>query len=283
MREYLGLLNQNDEDRRWSMADPHFKQLEWAYAWFIDTNHRKTPRWFMEPLMLTAASFEHIAKWISGDNPGDPTYVDPNVYRQYMRLFFSVRGSDDQIVRGCYARCAAACDNNVIMDAATPVEVVWRNVAFQLGFAPLIEIWKWPSAETGVKMSATEMATENWRAAQATMLQRMLTNSVPLFDLNSYLGQYTMYERMLRETGQIDTNQEQLESLQKILAMHKPHMLAGAKIVDENEAVPDVITSEQIQSRFSAQQAVTRGPVKDLGPEKGEAALQEIIDTKFKG
>lgn len=225
----------------------------------------------IEPLLLTAASYDVIAEDIGG---GD---VPVEVFKTYERLFFNVRRADGSLSRSCQLRQYFALPDGTF-NSNTPKEQLWKMVGALMGYDTLVRMWLWDNYAAGLTARSSEyMLSEMWRVAQSRLFLHIFHDQVGHESMAKLLAAFTSQSKMLHDsasgTGQVF---ETARTLMALLANTRPTVIGAAAVVD---SVPDLTAS--IRAKLAAQKTISHTEVDDIGMEAGAAALDAAIAKHF--
>lgn len=229
----------------------------------------------LEPLLLTSVAFDIIA----ADMSGGELEVDPFV--AYERLFFNIRKDDGRVTQSFQLRQYFAMPNGEV-DAngtRTSDSELWRLVGALMGYDTLARAWLWSGAHGLSVVPKEYMFDEMWRVAQSRIFMGLIAGRVGGDTLSKLLAAFTGQVRMVRETGN-STGQgvETSKALMALLGLMMPEVLSAAKDVDTD----NILITESIKNRLSAQKTITAQDIPDAGKEIGEEALNARINSHFK-
>lgn len=247
---------------------PEFQAHRIALGWH-DSGALNQVRFFLEALLLTGASYSTIAQDLGG------SALNPDVIRLYERLYFNVRESDGGMARSSYIRMRAANPPNLPLNATTPQDVVWKNIAMRYGYPGLVLFWQMPNP-SGDPLDDNLIVEECHRAAQGIQMENFARRTVNNFDLGASMGHYVEYKRMRHDTGGQTMNKSDALMID-FLTRFAPTMLAAANDVDRNAE-----TTKQIQSRLKAQISISNQAIEDKGRVAGLIGLNKSMDQAFK-
>jgi hypothetical protein len=249
--------------------DPIAKRLKIALDWYTSDGTR-SPRRFIEPLLLTGATFDVITRDIGGKR------VPESVFKTYERLFFNVRDDDGTVTDSCYLRSFAALPDGIVLDKETPDVVVWRVAAVQTGYTGLVRLWNWRDYH-GAKIVDVDLQRELVNMAQAIIMNRILRGSIGSFDLNTIFANYIQYERLRQDVSSAESKPTSAEGmLLKVLDIMKPKIITAAQSADEFLAL-----NAQLRSRLEAQQAIQAQQVRDKGLDSSLNQLNATLEAHF--
>jgi hypothetical protein len=254
-----------------SVANREFRPHKWVLDWNNPPQGLEvSEKDHIESLLLTGATMDVIAKDMGGGR------VPPDVFTLYEKLFFNVRNDEGLLDESCYRRSAAVLEE---LNGDSPRPLLWRTTAHRVGYPGVTLLWAWSRAHGLTNPSGLQVSQEAFREGQAIMLEQVMRRTINNFDLVNFFSAATAHERMQRETGGGASAETKavVDMLAGVLRAAKPEMMEAAKTVDEQAA-----EDKAIRERFQAQAKVSKTPLPTNAPERGEAALDAVIDKSFK-
>ena len=246
--------------------------FEIAEAWrnselIIGARHR------IEPLLLTGATYSQIAFEM---DLGDDVITD-EVIRTYERLFFNIRNSDGSLVESSHTRMYFSMPHDGVIDAQTPLDMLWKAAATQMGYQGLVILWHWP-VQLNIYENQQFVRDEIMRQMYSTMLSKIFKREINNFDLNNLFGQYINQERLLHDTGRNkDVRDESADALIKILSMFKAEILLKSQTVDERKQLDEFYAGKSDLKKYISNQVLPVGDEK-----RGIEVLDQIIKERLK-
>lgn len=229
-------------------------ELRLASLWFRGTNVSDV-RFRLEPLLLTAVSYETIAMDLLGDTQ------DVGAIVAYERLYFNIRDDKGRLSRSCQLRQYFALPSGEF-NQDTPPEQMWKMIGSLMGYDTLVAVWLWKDAH-GIKDKSQEyLLDEMWRLAQSRLFMSMFADRVGHESMAKLLGAISGQQKLLKEgnsSGQTEINM--VQSMQQMLMLVSPTVIdATAKGVDEAQ-----LKEEATASRLRAQSAVDEVVLDETG------------------
>jgi len=245
--------------------DPRLKAHHVAANWHMNDDIN-SPRFRLEPLLLTGASYDVIA--------ADIGEISQEAVEAYEKLFFNSRNADGTLKGGCYTRNRLAMDESVPINAATPTDVIWRMCGFSMGYHGLVSLWRWEKHATGLEGNEPALASELMRETQVTMLSSILRQEINAFDLNNVFGNYIQHSRMLFDTKkEIGGIRDLSEMMVGFLGQLQFKLPEGAINVD---AKISKLVNQDLQAKLTAQAAISDTKIHGA-PGQGAVAIQNMI------
>ena len=194
-----------------------------AASWFANTDIN-SPRFRIEPLLLTGAPFDTIAADMG---------VSESAVQVYERLYYNTRNDDGSLLKGCYNRSRLAFDANQALNEHTGDDVIWRVIGFSLGYEALVQLWHWDNHASGLDGSPQGLFDEIWRYTQASLLYSLVRNEIRPFDINNLMSNHIQNKRMMFDTKQhTGDSMASAEIIMGMLHQVRPHINPAAKTVD---------------------------------------------------
>lgn len=238
-------------------------QLRLAALWFRGTNVSDV-RFRLEPLLLTAVSYETIALDILGSDE------DAFAIEAYEKLYFNIRDNEGRLSRSCQLRQYFALPSGEF-DSHTPPEQMWKMIGSLMGYDTLVSVWLWKDAHGVQDKSKEYMLDEMWRIAQSRLFMSMFADRVGHESMAKLLASVSSQQKMLHEEKHDDVSDvETMKALQGLLS------LASPRVIDATAKEVDYRASEQkaIQARMDSETAVEAVVLDEAGKD-GVKSIQE--------
>ena len=249
-------------------VNPRYRPYHAAHTWY-GSDDINAPRFRIEPLLLTGASYDVIAADL-GDN------VDPEAVKLYEKLYFNVREDNGDLKKGCFLRSKIAMDARVKLGPETPVTTVWKMAGFTFGYAGLVTLWGWEKYANGIEEESQSFFNEVWRMSQVNMMNAVLRSQISSFDLNNLMGNYIQYKRMQHDTGAEESGSTELLRTTFGILQHTAPRVLGAAIATDEEI--QAMTNKEIEARLEAQKQVARTKLSPSG--EGMSAINNLIQKQ---
>lgn len=248
-----------------------YQPYRMAQSWHSSAEPRDLVKYKIEPLLLTGAPLEVIAKDVGGK------HIPPQVLRTYEKLYFNVRDENDDLVQSCHVCMRFAFDGHLEMGDRVPMSTFWKVHAYQLGYVGIHTAWHTPHP-AGTYKDDKLFNNELMRMIKSTMVNRLVRGDVNNFDLNAMLGQYVNYENMVINRGiaGVDKEDPARTQLVKVLRAFAPQVLEAAMTVDQKKE-----QTGQLKQRFEANSAVLRQQGYDAGKDVGDKAVNDLLTQRL--
>ena len=231
-------------------------QFRLANIWFQE-NNRAGVRFRLEPLLLTAVSYEIIALDILGDNGCDSL----EAIQAYEKLYFNIRDDAGRLTHSCQLKQYFAYPYG-IPGHDTPLELTWRLIGALLGYDTLVGAWLWKDAHGLRNYSAEYMIDESWRVSLAKMFVSMFSDRVGHESLSKLLTTLSTQQKQIQEgkRASAGTDEDMVRAMQGILSLMSPKMV-GTIAADVDRAK----IAEASAARLRAEAAVDAVDIGEVG------------------
>jgi len=229
-------------------------ELRLASLWFQGSNVSDV-RFRLEPLLLTAASYDTISMDLLGDRQ------DIGAIIAYEKLYFNIRDSEGRLSRSCQLRQYFALPSGEF-NQDTPPEQMWKMIGSLMGYDTLVSVWLWKDAH-GIKNKSQEyLLDEMWRLAQSRLFMSMFADRVGHESMAKLLSAISAQQKLIadgKNSGQSDIGM--VRAMQDMLRLVSPTVIdATAKGVDEAR-----MREEATAARLRAESAVASVELDESG------------------
>lgn len=227
-----------------------------ASIWFQD-NNRAGVRFRLEPLLLTAVSYEIIALDILGKNDEDAI----GTIQAYERIYFNIRDDHGRLSKSCQLKQYFAYPYG-IPGHDTPLELTWRLIGALLGYDTLVGSWLWKDAHGLRSYSAEYMIEESWRVSLAKMFVSMFSDRVGHESLSKLLTTLSAQQKQIQDgkRASSNTDEDMVKAMQGMLSLMSPQ-LVGSVGAD----VDRTMLAEASAARLRAESAVDAVEIGEVG------------------
>lgn len=228
--------------------------LRLASIWFQGTSLADV-RFRLEPLLLTAVSFEVIAL----DLLGSADHI--GAIKAYERLYFNIRDDAGRLSQSCQLRQYFALPSGDF-NRNTPREQMWKMIGALCGYDTLVGIsWEWRNAHGLVNDSQEYRNDEMRRLIQSKLFVEIFSERVGHTSMANILDSVTTQQKLIQEgKGSGSTDTEMAKAMQGMLSLMSPQ-LVGSVGAD----VDRLQLEEASAARLRAESAVDAVDIGEVG------------------
>ena len=228
--------------------------LRLANIWFQGTSLADV-RFRLEPLLLTAVSFDII----SLDIAGNTDFV--GVIKAYERLYFNIRDNAGRLSPSCQLRQYFALPSGDYT-RDTPKEQTWKMIGALYGYDTLTGMaWEWRNAHGLVNDSQEYRNDEMRRVIQSKLFVQIFSERVGHTSMANILDSVITQQKLIQEgKGSGSTDTEMAKAMQGMLSLMSPRLVSSV-----GADVDRLQLEEASAARLRAESAVDAVDIGEVG------------------